>query len=95
MLLAQPGLAVQRGQPAALNASCARRALMPIAQVVQKSNPGLESHANLANVGLTKVARTSGETRMDIAAWLQGLGLSQYERAFRENDVDTAVAYHR
>jgi len=28
---------------------------------------------------------------MDIAAWLQGLGLSQYEQAFRENDVDTAV----
>jgi class 3 adenylate cyclase/tetratricopeptide (TPR) repeat protein len=28
---------------------------------------------------------------MDIAAWLQGLGLSQYEQAFRENNVDTAV----
>ena len=28
---------------------------------------------------------------MDIAAWLQGLGLGQYEQAFRENDVDTAV----
>jgi class 3 adenylate cyclase/tetratricopeptide (TPR) repeat protein len=28
---------------------------------------------------------------MDIASWLQGLGLSQYEQAFRENDVDPAV----
>jgi class 3 adenylate cyclase len=28
---------------------------------------------------------------MDIAAWLQGLGLGQYERAFRENDIDNAV----
>jgi class 3 adenylate cyclase/tetratricopeptide (TPR) repeat protein len=28
---------------------------------------------------------------MDIAAWLQGLGLSQYEQAFRENDIDIAV----
>src|SRR6516165_3900491 len=40
---------------------------------------------------LTKPARTSGGARMDIAAWLQGLGLSQYEQAFRENNVDTAV----
>ena len=28
---------------------------------------------------------------MDIAAWLQGLGLSRYEQAFRENDVDATV----
>ncbi|UVO26987.1 AAA family ATPase [Bradyrhizobium arachidis] len=28
---------------------------------------------------------------MDIAAWLRGLGLGQYERAFRENDVDAEV----
>ena len=25
---------------------------------------------------------------MDVGAWLRGLGLEQYERAFRENDVD-------
>jgi class 3 adenylate cyclase len=25
---------------------------------------------------------------MDIAVWLRGLGLEQYERAFRENDID-------
>jgi hypothetical protein len=25
---------------------------------------------------------------MDIAVWLQGLGLEQYEQAFRENDID-------
>jgi class 3 adenylate cyclase len=28
---------------------------------------------------------------MDIAAWLQGLGLGQYEQVFQENDVDPAV----
>jgi hypothetical protein len=25
---------------------------------------------------------------VDIAGWLRGLGLEQYERAFRENDID-------
>jgi hypothetical protein len=29
--------------------------------------------------------------RMDIAAWLRGLGLEQYEPAFRDNDVDGDV----
>src|SRR5215471_5946516 len=28
---------------------------------------------------------------MDIAAWLDGLGLGQYEQAFRDNDVDAEV----
>ena len=28
---------------------------------------------------------------MDVAAWLRGLGLGQYEQAFRENDVDAKV----
>ena len=28
---------------------------------------------------------------MDIAAWLHGLGLEQYEQAFRDNAVDVAV----
>ena len=28
---------------------------------------------------------------MDIAAWLRGLGLAQYEPMFRENDVDAQV----
>ena len=41
MLLAQPGLALQRGQPTALNTPCGRRALLPIAQVVRKGDPGL------------------------------------------------------
>ncbi len=31
---------------------------------------------------------------MDIAAWLRGLGLGQYETAFRENAVDAAVLPH-
>ena len=28
---------------------------------------------------------------MDVAAWLRGLGLEQYARAFRDNDVDGEV----
>ena len=28
---------------------------------------------------------------MDIAAWLRGLDLGQYEGAFRDNDIDAAV----
>ena len=28
---------------------------------------------------------------MNVAAWLQGLGLGQYEQAFRENDIDAEV----
>ncbi|MEH2501074.1 class 3 adenylate cyclase/tetratricopeptide (TPR) repeat protein [Bradyrhizobium sp. AZCC 1678] len=28
---------------------------------------------------------------MNVAAWLHGLGLGQYEKAFRENDIDAAV----
>src|SRR5258707_5782857 len=28
---------------------------------------------------------------MDVAAWLQGLGLERYVRAFRDNDIDAEV----
>ena len=28
---------------------------------------------------------------MDVAAWLRGLGLEQYEPAFRKNEVDAEV----
>ncbi|ANW02388.1 adenylate/guanylate cyclase domain-containing protein [Bradyrhizobium icense] len=31
---------------------------------------------------------------MNVAAWLHGLGLGQYEQAFRENDLDAAVLAH-
>jgi hypothetical protein len=44
--------ALHRGQSAALIAYCARRAPLPIAQIVQKSDPGLEPAGNLVNVGL-------------------------------------------
>src|SRR3954447_11075082 len=33
----------------------------------------------------------SGGIGMDVGAWLRGLGLGQYEQAFRDNDVDAAV----
>src|SRR5215831_7427462 len=35
--------------------------------------------------------RKSGEAGVDVAAWLNRLGLEQYEQAFRENDVDAEV----
>jgi hypothetical protein len=28
---------------------------------------------------------------VDVGAWLRGLGLGQYEQAFRDNDVDAGV----
>ena len=28
---------------------------------------------------------------MDVAVWLRGLGLEQYETQFRENDIDAEV----
>src|SRR5215213_5543964 len=31
---------------------------------------------------------------MNVAAWLHGLGLGQYEQAFRENDIDPQVLAH-
>jgi class 3 adenylate cyclase len=35
--------------------------------------------------------RKSGEAEVNVAAWLNRLGLEQYEQAFRENDVDAEV----
>jgi len=32
-----------------------------------------------------------GEESLDIATWLHGLGLQQYEQAFRDNAIDAAV----
>jgi class 3 adenylate cyclase len=39
----------------------------------------------------TDVREGSGEAVVDIAAWLQRLGLEQYEQAFRGNDIDGEV----
>src|ERR1700674_3465467 len=39
----------------------------------------------------TNVCEGSGEAGVDIAAWLQRLGLEQYEQAFRGNDIDGEV----
>src|SRR5215510_6628567 len=35
--------------------------------------------------------RKSGEAGVDVAAWLNRLGLEQYEQAFRVNDIDAEV----
>jgi SAM domain (Sterile alpha motif) len=37
------------------------------------------------------MAGTSGEASMEIAAWLDGLGLGQYGQAFRDNEIDERV----
>jgi class 3 adenylate cyclase/predicted ATPase len=42
-------------------------------------------------MALTDVQEGSGEAVVDIAAWLQRLGLEQYEQAFRANDIDPEV----
>ena len=50
----------------------------------------LAPHREIAENSFT--ARTkSGEAGVDVAAWLNRLGLEQYEQAFRENDVDAEV----
>lgn len=40
---------------------------------------------------MTVVEPPSEDHRMDIAAWLRGLGLEQYAPAFRDNAVDGEV----
>ena len=35
--------------------------------------------------------RGAEEASVDVVAWLNGLGLQQYEQAFRENAIDDAV----
>src|SRR5215470_101294 len=35
--------------------------------------------------------RGTGDHRMDIEAWLQGLGLERYAPAFRDNEIDWEV----
>ena len=34
---------------------------------------------------------TVGEGRVDVAAWLRGLGLEQYEPAFRDHGIDAEI----
>ena len=34
---------------------------------------------------------TGSDATMDIGGWLRGLGLGQYEAAFRENEIDADV----
>ena len=38
-----------------------------------------------------RAPRTRGRPVTDVAAWLRGLGLDQYEAAFRDNGVDASV----
>src|SRR3954468_23408978 len=35
--------------------------------------------------------RPSGGTGVDVGAWLRGLGLGQYEPAFRDNEIDAGL----
>src|ERR687884_157848 len=34
---------------------------------------------------------TTNDARLDIVVWLRGLGLEQYEAAFRDNDIDAEM----
>jgi class 3 adenylate cyclase len=45
----------------------------------------------MAEDGFSEVRDVSGEAVVDIAAWLQRLGLDQYEQAFRENRIEADV----
>src|ERR1700730_11154566 len=45
----------------------------------------------MAEDGFDRYARGSGEADVHIAAWLQRLGLEQYEQAFRENRIEADV----
>ena len=40
---------------------------------------------------LTIIALSCLETAMNIGDWLRGLGLGQYEAAFRENSIDWEI----
>jgi hypothetical protein len=42
-------------------------------------------------VRLARAAVAAGEQSVNIAAWLHGLGLQQYEQAFRDNAIDASV----
>jgi SAM domain (Sterile alpha motif) len=42
-------------------------------------------------VGLTTRRGPHRGTRVDIASWLHGLGLQQYDQAFRDNAIDASV----
>jgi len=56
---------------------------------------GGRAEHSLAAQGCAKVNERGedrvGETSVDIATWLHGLGLQQYEQAFRDNAIDVAV----
>src|SRR5712671_3460541 len=62
--------------PAPLNRSCDK------AEVNYSRNYGYD---------VLGAALTRREENVDIAAWLRGLGLQQYEQAFRDNAIDAAM----
>jgi SAM domain (Sterile alpha motif) len=45
----------------------------------------------VAALGRTSPLLGAEDHRMDVVAWLRGLGLEQYAPAFRDNDIDDAV----
>ena len=42
-------------------------------------------------LALTRVSTADRRDGVDVGAWLRGLGLERYERAFRDNDIDVEV----
>ena len=45
----------------------------------------------LLNRNTTLMDNVSPNSEMNIAAWLRGLDLDRYERAFRDNDIDSDI----
>src|SRR5215470_11954637 len=50
------------------------------------------SAADAVKLGVLSATRCArGEENVNITAWLHGLGLQQYEQAFRDNAIDATV----
>src|SRR5215470_5019489 len=50
------------------------------------------SAADAVKLGVLSATRCArGEENVNITGWLHGLGLQQYEQAFRDNAIDAAV----
>ena len=49
------------------------------------------AHSDILKYGESAALTASGRRALDIAAWLRGLELEQYEAAFHANEIDASV----
>ena len=80
-----------RSRPAVGRAGPARRSPRPPRPGLRLVHRGLRHRRSERGKGAARRAGVSGAVAMDIAAWLQSLGLERYEPAFRDNDIDGGV----